>query len=318
MRKVLLTLGKSFFEAYPRIKTDLEKMELTVDAIVSSDKPVPKSVILDHVADAEIYIMGVERVDSEILDRAVKLRYIPKHGAGLDNLDLPELASRGIPATYCPAQNSGAVADHALGLILSLARSIPQAHTFVKAGGWQLFMGNELAGKTLGIVGFGAIGRSVAARASAFGMRVIANDAFWNAGEAERLGAERVEIDELAAAADFITIHVPLTPETHHLFGPERLAAMKSTACIINTARGDVIDEPALIDALRAGRIRGAALDVFHSEPPARALTDLDNIILTPHIGGSTYECAQRLGEITVENVRNYLEGRPLRFPVPS
>lgn len=314
MKKALLTLGKSFFDAYPKLKDDLESLGLDLRALVDSDEPVRKDLIIGNIGDAEIYIMGVEKVDKDVFDAAPKLKYIAKHGAGIDNIDLEEAKRRGIIITYTPGQNAAAVADLAMGLILGIARQIPAAAAKVKSGGWQLFMGYELEGKTIGIVGLGAIGKKVALRALGFGMTVLAYDPVQDAQFAEKHSITYADLDTVLGNADFVSLHLPLGPSTHHLINAEKLRRMKPSAYLVNTARGPIIDERDLISALRNRTIRGAALDVFDSEPPSRELLKLDNVLLTPHIGGSTYECARRLGEITVRNVDNYLHGRDLDF----
>lgn len=314
MRKALLTLGKSFFDAYPRLRDDLEALGLRLCALVDSDEPVAKTRIIENIRDAEILVVGVEKIDRDVFDAARALRYIAKHGAGLDNIDLTEAKRRGITITYTPGQNAPSVADLAMGLILGIARQIPAAHAKVKGGGWQLFMGHELEGKTLGLVGLGAIGKKVALRALGFGMRVLAYDPVRDERFAAEHAVSYTDLDTVLANADFVSLHLPLTPSTRHLINAEKLSRMKPSAYLINTARGPIIDERALVSALRSKTIRGAALDVFNSEPPSRELTELDNVLLTPHIGGSTYECARRLGEITVRNVESYLRAGDLEF----
>ncbi|MCR4402756.1 MAG: phosphoglycerate dehydrogenase [Firmicutes bacterium] len=313
-KKALLTLGKSFFEAYPRLRDDLEALDLDLCALVLSDEPVSKDVIIRNVADVEIFIMGVEKVDKDVLDAARRLKYIAKHGVGLDNIDLEEAKRRGITITYTPGQNASAVADLAMGLVLACARQIPAAAAKVKSGGWQLFMGHELEGKTLGIVGLGAIGKKVALRALGFGMTVMAYDPVQDAEFAEKHSITYHDLNSVLEKADFVSMHLPLGPSTYHLIDAEKLRRMKPSAYLINTARGPIVNERDLVRALRDRTISGAALDVFDTEPPSRDLLELDNVIMTPHIGGSTYECARRLGEITVRNVRNYLHGRELDF----
>lgn len=313
-KKALLTLGKSFFDAYPRLKDDLESLGVDLCALVDSDEPVSKDLIIRNVRDVEIFVMGVEKVDKDVLDAARGLKYIAKHGAGLDNIDLEEAKRRGIIITYTPGQNAAAVADLAMGLILGIARQIPAAAAKVKSGGWQLFMGHELEGKTIGIVGLGAIGKKVALRAVGFGMTVIAYDPVQDVQFAEKHSITYDDLDSVLENADFVSLHLPLGPSTYHLINAVKLRKMKSSAYLINTARGPIVDERDLVRALSDRTISGAALDVFDSEPPSRELLELDNVILTPHIGGSTYECARRLGEITVRNIDNYLHGRDLDF----
>lgn len=309
--KALLTLPASFYNGYPLFGKMLEDLGLTVQKIIS-DIPVEKETIIEHIKDADIYVLAVESVDAEIITAAKNLKLIVKPGAGYDNIDIAESTKRGIPVTFAPGLNAVSVADLTLTLLLSAARKVPQSNTITKNGGWELMMGTELEGKTLGILGFGNIGKMVAKRASGFGMRMLAFDAFEDTKAAKELGVTFCELDELLAQSDFVSINLALTEGTRGLLDRNKLQMMKSSAIIVNTSRGPVIHEQDLIYALKNGVIAGAALDVFNSEPPNLELVSLDNVIATSHIGGSTYACAERMYKMSYENIRRFIYGEEL------
>jgi D-3-phosphoglycerate dehydrogenase len=242
-------------------------------------------------ADALI-IRSASKVDAEVLAAADKLRIIARAGVGVDNVDIPAATERGIVVVNTPDGNTISTAEHTFGLMLALARHIPQGHISMREGKWdrKSFMGVELRGKTLGIVGFGRIGRAVAKRAIAFEMRVIAYDPYIPADVGADLGVEMVSLDDLFARADFITLHALLTPETRDMINRETLAKMKRGVRIIDAARGALIDEPALAEAIRSGQVAGAALDVFAEEPPQpnNPLIGLPGVVHTPHLAAST------------------------------
>lgn len=239
-----------------------------------------------------------------------------KFGAGIDNIDVEYANEKGILVTNAPGQNASAVADLAFGLLLSGARSIPQSNAAVKAGLWQAAMGYELDGKTLGLIGFGEIGKKVARRAAGFNMNVLAYGTYKDYNAAKRLNVRFAELDDLLEKSDFVCISTSLRPATYHLINQEKLAKMKKTAYLINIARGEVVDESALIQALEQKQIRGAALDVFETEPPAARIAGLSNVICTAHIGGATYESIRRIEEMTYQNIKRFIEKQQPAFRV--
>lgn len=274
----------------------------------------PSEQLCDIIADYDALIVRSQtRVGREVLRHATRLRLIARAGSGVDNIDVAEAERRGILVINTPGANAIAVAEHTIGLMLALARHIPRADASVRAGEWRRaeFEGVELFGKTLGIVGLGCIGAEVARRALALGMIVIATDPFVAPERASAMGVPLVSLETLLARADFISIHVPANPSTHHLIGRRELALVKPGCRIINCARGEVLDEDALADALAEGRVAGAALDVFEREPPAnrRLLADR-RVILTPHIGGSTVEARARVGVEVAREVLRVLGGQ--------
>jgi len=254
-------------------------------------------------------ILGLDACDASVIEAADQLRVISRYGVGVDAVDLAAAARKGIVVTNTPGANQTAVAELALGLMFALARRIPQVASAAVNGVWQRPTGWELSGKTLGVVGFGAIGRDVAAKALVLGMRVIAYDPFWSK---EVVGVERVELAALFAQSDVVTLHAAATPETQNLINAQTLATMKRGAFLINTARGDLVDEGALYVALKDGQIGGAAADAFQHEPPdGSPLLTLENFIATPHIGATTRESVARMAQMSSENLVQVLKGEP-------
>ena len=271
------------------------------------------------LADADaVIVRSATRVDADLIARAPGLKVIARAGTGIDNVDLEAASAGGVLVVNAPGANSVSVAEHAFGLLLSSARSIAQADGQMKAGRWEKkrLMGTELRGKTLGVVGLGRIGREVVHRAHAFGMRAVAHDPFVSSQVATDLDVELLELDDLCAQADFITLHLPSTG-TRPLFDAERLSRCKPTLRIINTSRGTLIDEAALADAIERGVIGGAGLDVFETEPPSTTrLTGLPQVVATPHIAGSTREAQELVGLETATCVRDFLRTGVVRNAV--
>ena len=277
--------------------------------VIQSD---PKTYT-DHLADCDALIVrSAVKVTKDLIKKAPKLRVVGRAGVGVDNVDLPAATNGGILVMNTPGGNAVSVAEHTLGLMLAMARSIPNASQSTKAGKWEKrkFIGHELRGKTLGIAGLGSIGREVVLRARPFGMKIIATDPYVSSQQAEDLNVTLVDTPTLFAQADFITLHVALTPETTKMVNKETLAKMKPSACIVNCARGELIDLDDLNQALSAGQLAGAALDVFEPEPlPAdHPLLAQPNLIATPHIGGSTEEAQEIVGIRIAEQVAEYLK----------
>jgi len=265
-----------------------------------------------HLAEADALIVrSAVMVDAGVLAAAPKLRVIGRAGVGVDNIELPAATAAGVLVMNTPGGNAVSVAEHTIALMLSLARSIPNASASVKAGKWEKrkFMGTELRGKTLGVVGLGSIGREVVKRAAAFEMRIIATDPYVHSQTAKDVGVELVTLPELYALSDYITLHTALTPESNRMFSRDAFAQMKKGVRIVNCARGELIDEEALKEALASGQVGGAALDVFEIEPPdpGDPLLAMENFVGTPHIGGSTEEAQAIVGVRIVEQVMEYL-----------
>jgi len=259
-----------------------------------------------------IVIRSATKLDADLIGRAERLKVIGRAGVGVDNVDVEAATRRGIVVANAPESTVISAAEHTIGLLLALSRHIPQAHAALKAGRWERsrYGGLELAGKTLGVLGFGRIGQQVARRALGLEMRVVGYDPFVSKERFRELGVERVETpDEVLGAADFLTLHLPLTPETRRSIDATAFAKMRDGARLVNAARGELLDEVALLDALRSGKIAAAALDVFDLEPYEGPLLELDNVIVTPHLAASTEEAQDRAGVIVAEQVAAALEG---------
>ena len=259
-----------------------------------------------------IVVRSATKLTADLLERADRLKVIGRAGVGVDNVDVDAATRRGIIVANAPESTVVSAAEHTIGLLVALARNIPQAHAALKQGRWErtAYAGTELAGKTLGVLGFGRIGQQVARRALGLGMRVVAYDPYVTAERFRELGAERVESPEdLYAVADFITLHLPLTAETRGSVDSAAFEAMRAGVRIVNAARGPLLDEGALLEALRSGKVAGAALDVFVDEPYSGPLLELDNVVVTPHLAASTGEAQDRAGVIVAEQVAAALEG---------
>lgn len=278
---------------------------------------LPESDLRTKLADADAWIVAFHPIGSALLDAAPRLRIIAKHGVGVDNIDIAAATARGIVISTAPSANDQAVADLTMGLLLALLRRIPEAAANVKAGRWERFLGCGLNGKVMGILGLGRIGQNVARRARGFGVELIGADPFWPDEAARDLGIRRVEPNELFAHADIITLHAPLTPETTGLIGEAAIAAMKPGVWIVNTSRGKVVDEKAMYEALKSGRVAGYATDVFASEPPvASPLLALPNVIGTPHMGTHTRESLRLMGDRVADAVLRTFRGERPEFVV--
>ena len=269
-------------------------------------------------ADA-LVVRSATRVTSTLIDAAPKLRAIARAGTGVDNVDVTAATARGIVVMNAPGANSVSVAELAMALVLALARHVPAADAAMKQEKWEKkkFLGEEVRDKTLGLVGLGRIGQEVARRASAFGMKIIAHDPFISEQTASHFDVELVALDELFSRADYVTLHMPSTPQTRRLINAERLSGAKKGIRIVNTARGDLIDEAALADAIESGQVAGAALDVFEKEPTVdHRLQLLPQVIATPHIAASTREGQELVGAETATALRDFLRDGVIRNAV--
>lgn len=259
-----------------------------------------------------IVIRSATRLDADLIERGMRLKVIGRAGVGVDNVDVAAATRRGIVVANAPESNVVSAAEHTLGLLLALSRNIPQAHAALKQGRWERsrYGGIELEGKTLGVLGFGRIGQQVARRALALGMHVAAHDPFVSRERFRELGVECAESgDDVLHEADFLTLHLPLTPETRGSIDADAFARMRHGVRLVNAARGELVDEAALRDALLSGKAAGAALDVFSAEPYSGPLLELDNVVVTPHLAASTEEAQDRAGVVVAEQVAAALEG---------
>ena len=266
-----------------------------------------------------LIIRSATQVSAEVLEAAKELVVVGRAGIGLDNVDVAAATRRGVMVVNAPQSNIVSAAEHTMALLLAQARNVPQAHAALKAGRWERsrWEGVELADKTLGIVGLGRIGKLVAQRALAFGMRLVAFDPFVSAERARQMSVELATLEDLVAQADFLTVHLPKTNETVGLIGAELLARAKPDLRVINVARGGIVDEAALADAVRTGVIAGAALDVFDVEPTTSSpLFELDSVVVTPHLGASTREAQDKAGDTIADMVLLALSGEFVPFAV--
>lgn len=304
--------------AKPIVLIAEELSPATVEALgpdfdIRSVDGTDRAALLAALGDARaILIRSATTVDAEAIAAAKQLAVVARAGVGLDNVDIGSATAAGVMVVNAPTSNIISAAELTVGHILSLARHIPAAHASLAAGTWKrsAYTGVELFEKTVGIVGLGRIGALITARLQAFGMNVVAFDPYITSARAQQLGVTLLSLDEVLATSDFITIHMPRTPETVGMIGADQLALMKPTAFIVNVARGGLIDEHALYAALKSRRIAGAGLDVFVSEPPTGSpLLELDNVVLTPHLGASTDEAQEKAGVSVARSVRLALDG---------
>jgi D-3-phosphoglycerate dehydrogenase len=259
-----------------------------------------------------IVVRSATKLTRDLIDRATKLKVIGRAGVGVDNVDVDAATRRGIVVANAPESTVISAAEHTIGLLVALARNIPQAYAALKEGRWErkAYGGIELADKTLGVLGFGRIGQQVARRAAGLGMRVVAYDPFVAPERFRELGVERVDDPTgVYAVVEFLTLHLPLTPETRGSVGADAFAAMRDGVYLVYAARGELVDEDALVAALSSGKVAGAALDVFSREPYTGPLLELDNVVATPHLAASTEEAQDRAGVIIAEQVAAALEG---------
>lgn len=281
-------------------------------------KPLPSEQLAALLPGVDGYIAGLDAIDAAALNAAGSLRVIARYGVGTDNVDLAAARARGIVVTNTPGANAGAVAELAVTLMLLLARPVISASAATRDGGWPRTSGLSLGGKTVGLVGFGAIGRAVARLLSGFGCRLMTSDPWCNLNRAAELGVAVVDLDELLAVSDFVSLHAPVTTETRGLVNASFLARMKPGASLVNTARGELVDESALYKALVSGHLRGAALDAFAVEPPAadNPLLTLPNVIATPHMGAHTDGATTMMGRMALADCLAVLRGEAPDFRV--
>jgi D-3-phosphoglycerate dehydrogenase len=307
----VLVASRSFGKNCPEVVAQMERAGCAFTRFDFERAPTEDELVA-KVADADVLISGTEPVTARVLAAAPRLKVISKHGVGYENVDLAAARARGVPVCIAGGAIADSVADLAMGLILAVVRQIPHGDASTRAGQWKRLVGPELRGKTLGIVGLGQIGKGLARRARGFGMELLAHDAVEDAAFAASWGVRYVPLDELLSRSDVVSLHAPVTPQTRHLINRDRLGRMKPSAYLVNTARGELVDEAALYDALKAGTIAGAATDVFQAEPPGKdhPLLTLANVVATPHSAGQTPEGLRRMGEITAENAMRVLRGQ--------
>jgi D-3-phosphoglycerate dehydrogenase len=306
----LLVTPTSYGKNDPRLKTELEA--LVGEVIYNpTGKPLKSPEVAQLLPGIDGYIAGVDAVDRTALEHADRLKVISRYGVGVDSVDLEAAAERGIVVTNTPGVNSVSVAELTVGLLLSLARQIPEGASALRLGNYPRLAGVCLEGKTVGIVGLGAIGKELARRLSGFDCRLVAYDPIPDRAFAEVNGVELLTLDELLGLSDFVSLHLPLLPETQGLVNRDFLARMKRGAFLLNTARGEIVEEGALLEALQSGHLRGAALDVFAPEPPSpdNPLLALKQVIATPHLGSQTDSATNRMGWMALQACLTVLRG---------
>jgi glyoxylate reductase len=298
----------------------LKKIKEHFDAEVWPEyAPPPKKVIVDKVAtvDALVSLLS-DKIDPEVFNAAPKLKIVSQLAVGFDNIDIAEATRRGIYVTNTPEVLTDTTADFAWALLMAIARRVAEADKYVRTGKWKvswhpaMLSGRDIYGATIGIIGAGRIGYAVAKRAKGFDMRVLFYDVIPRPEMEKDFGAKKVDLDTLLKESDFVSVHVPLMKETHHLVNAQKLSLMKKTAYLINNSRGPVVDEKALYEVLRKGQIAGAGLDVFEQEPTPvdNPLLKLDNVVVAPHISSASLETRAKMSEMVAENLVAFFEGK--------
>jgi len=307
-----------------------KSLEVIYESWMDTRRLVPADELIDRIQgqDIEIVIIEADFIFREVFERGKKLKLVGACRGNVTHVDIEAATEHGVLVVNTPARNATAVAELTVGLMLALTRNIPKAHQMVSSGEWvdptvcySTFRGTELAGKTIGIVGFGAIGQQVAKRLSAFETSTIVYDPYVGPQEIKKVGARLRDIDDLVMQSDIITLHCPSLPDTIGLISAETIALMKPTAYLVNTAGAAIVDRDAIVRALREGHIAGAAFDVYETWPvqPDNPLLKLDNVILTPHIGGSTDETVERHSTMIADDIERFLGGeRPKNLLNPQ
>jgi D-3-phosphoglycerate dehydrogenase len=314
--KILVT-PTSFGKNDPRLKAELE--ERVGEVIYNpTGKPLSSAEVARLLPGMDGYIAGLDVIDRKALASADCLKIIARYGVGVDNVDLSAAREKGIMVTNTPGANSVSVAELTVGLILALARQIPQGVSATRLGLFPRLNGLSITGKTVGIVGLGSIGKQVARRLSGFDCQILAYDAYPDSNFANQNNVRYTSLDELLSASDYVSLHLPLLPETRGMVNRQFLTKIKQGAYIVNTARGELIDEAALLDALKSGHIRGAALDVFTQEPPPpdHPLLALPQVIATPHLGAQTDGAVNAMGWMSFHECMAVLSGEAVKYRI--
>ena len=314
---VVVVTPRTFGEYDTALRDELEQ---AVAEVRYRPGPLAARQLAEAVVDADGLIAGLDEISAEVFERAQRLRVVARYGVGVDRVDLDAAARRRVTVTVTPDANANAVAELTIALVLALARHLMVGRDRVRAGGWLPVDGVEVAGRTIGLLGLGRIGALVAAKARGLGLHVLAHDPVVAGEWAEAAGAVLVDLETLAAESDFLSLHAPLTSETRGIVDRVLLARLKTGAALVNTARGGLVDEEALVWALEHGPLEAAALDVLAEEPPPRdhPLLQRDDVIVTPHIAAHTAEAVTAMARIALDEVLAVLSGRPPRFPVTA
>lgn len=313
----LLVTPTSYGKNDPRLKTELEAQ---VGEVIynPTGKPLTSAQVAELLPGIDGYIAGLDGIDASALKAADKLKVIARYGVGVDSVDLKVAMEMGIIVTNTPGANSASVAELALGLVLALARQIPEAVEAVHQGKWPRYAGLSLQGKTVGILGLGAIGKQLARRLAGFDCRVLAYDPYGDPAVAKELHVELTSLDQVLEEADFVSLHLPLLPETRCMVNEAFLSKTKKGSFLVNTSRGEVIDEDALLKALQSGHLKGVGLDAFAVEPPdpQNPLLLLPQVIATPHLGAQTDGATSNMGWLAMRDCLAVLKGEKPVYPV--
>jgi glyoxylate reductase len=298
----------------------LERLEALFEVRGGQARPAARPVLLEAASDAEVLVATyLDRIDEPLLAGLPRLRQVASYGVGVDHIDLPACRRRGLLVTNTPGVVTEATAEHTVALLLAAARRVAEGDRIIRRGGWTeldpaWLLGTGLSGKVLGLVGFGRIGQAVARRAVALGLSVV----FSSPRPVAWPGARHLPLEALLRQADVVSLHCPLSPATENLLSRERLALLKPGAILVNTARGGLLDDQALAEALASGRVAAAALDVFRDEPNVPpAYLALENVVLTPHLGSGTRETRSAMAAMVLEEIERVARGEPARHPVP-
>ncbi len=298
----------------PISQTSIDELESTGKFTIDIETGLDEDALVKKIPSYHCMVVrSATKVTKKVLEAATELELIVRGGVGLDNIDLETARERGVTVANTPGTNSESVAEMTIAFMLCMARRIPQAHNTLLEGRWEKksFRGSEIGGKTLGIIGMGRIGASVARKASAFDMTVLGYDPYLDAAVIERSGARPSTLDEIRQKADYITLHVPISDETRNLIDADFLAGAKDGVRIVNCARGGVVDEQALLEAIDSGKVAGAAMDVFAEEPPGKhPILEKDCIVATPHIGAATFEAQARVGKEVARIIIEFAAGK--------
>lgn len=307
MAPKVLIATRSFGSTSPRPMQMLKDAGVEI-VWVNANSPSVQDEILELVPEASAIIVGLVPITEKIIEKSSKLKIVSMYGVGFNHIDLEAARKKGVIVTNCPGSNDQAVADLTMGLMVTVARNIPQIDRDIRDGYWKKYLGGELWQKRLGLIGLGNIAKGVVHRAKGFDMQISAYDPYASAEVADALGVQLLSFEEVISKSDFVSLHAPLTEETKCIFSSEQFKRMKPTSYLINTARGGLVDEYALYAALRDGEIAGAGLDVFMEEPLKDSkLVKLRNVVLTAHTGTHTNESIERMGIMAVENVLRVL-----------
>lgn len=314
--KILITPTSLNPEKQPELFHELNEY---ADELVINEKgrPLNEEELIPLLKDCDGYIAGLDNISEAVINSCNRLKVISRYGAGYDRVDIEAAKRKGIIVTNTPGVNAEAVGEHAFALILSLARRVPFLNNSTKSGDWIRSTGVELSGKTIGIVGLGAIGKVVCRCSQSFNMKVVAYDPFINREFCRDNNIEVLSFEEVLGQSDIISLHLPLNNDTRHLINKETIEIMKNGAILINTSRGGIIDEEAAYEALNNGKLGGLGLDAFEEEPPKNSpLFTLDNVVVTPHTGAHTYEATKKMGRAAVSNLIDVLSGKECPFIV--